>query len=517
MLNKVQLQLKNSFAVLAGLCFIFLCFLAVFNAGLIMPLKSAYVALGTFGLALILLLAFWVFNIFFEKLPRYAPFILVGILLFTYLPLQVYVAGEFATTPSTNWDFGIVAGQAMNYVLNNVNPGTYFCTCPNNIPLFFLLTAVFKVAVLFNPESLNTAGIAFNILCLDLGYLFAALTAQKMCKKSGAAPATLLLLLFCAPVLFYTSIYYTDTITFFCPIAGVYFWLCAKEHLAQKHNKKAFVFLAGSIAVLVFGTLLKTTVGIVFVAIIIDIFRFGPLRKTAKVAFAAAALFIILFLPANSIMKSSPIFPEDDTVRLPLTHWVMMGLHGNGGYYDPDFGLSLSMPAENRSKYIWAEICRRIESYGPAGFADHLIKKNTFIYGDGTFYTCIKLHRDRVKASPLDNLIFPGHRYYGFYSYYCQWFMALFLLGALAGTLLLLQKGVADGGLFICSCSLFGLFLFECIWEARSRYLLNFVPVFAVLVIFCMHLVLAAIQQKVKLPAANKPQGGTAGLPAHKK
>ena len=60
--------------------------------------------------------------------------------------------------------------------------------------------------------------------------------------------------------------------------------------------------------------------------------------------------------------------------------------------------------------------------------------------------------------------------------------VSLFSVAAAAGMLLFsAAPALAAGGGFsvgTAGISLFGLFLFECLWEARSRYLLNYLPVF---------------------------------------
>lgn len=54
--------------------------------------------------------------------------------------------------------------------------------------------------------------------------------------------------------------------------------------------------------------------------------------------------------------------------EIPKTHWIMMGLAGNGGYNNEDYVLTFSAPdGETRKALIRDEIAARLKEMGPAG------------------------------------------------------------------------------------------------------------------------------------------------------
>ena len=111
----------------------------------------------------------------------------------------------------------------------------------------------------------------------------------------------------------------------------------------------------------------------------------------------------------------------------------------------------------------------------------HLEDKIQFTWGDGVYFAPEKLKREPVKESALHSwVLYDGRDYQKTYMY-CSAVQLLLLAGILLSVLRnFLEKGRVRE-VQAMQLAVFGLFLFLLIWETRSRYLVNFVPVFLLL------------------------------------
>ena len=113
--------------------------------------------------------------------------------------------------------------------------------------------------------------------------------------------------------------------------------------------------------------------------------------------------------------------------------------------------------------------------------AEHLRAKVVFTWGDGVYFAPEKLKRDPVKESALHSwVLYDGADYPKTYLY-CSAVQLLILAGILLSVLRnFFEKGRVRE-IQAMQLAVFGLFLFLLLWETRSRYLVNFVPVFFLL------------------------------------
>jgi hypothetical protein len=302
------------------------------------------------------------------------------------------------------------------------------------------------------------------------------------------------------PLLNYIAIYYTDTLTLPFPILALYLWLCAKENYKKKSYKKATLQVLGAVLSITAGSLLKISVVIVLVAIVIDAFLCFPIKKSLLIFASIIAFFCMMYFPANYAIMHAPFLPEDNPEDyIPRSHWIMMGLHDTGTYYDPDYKLTLSIDPELRDEFVKQEIQNRISDYGFFGLLAHQAQKTAFVWGDGDYFTHIKMMRDRANPSSLDQyVIYDGERH-AIYAYYCQFLQLINISAFVLAAWYMLRNKAIGNALLPYTLSVFGLFLFQNLWEARSRYLLNFLPIFIVITICIYTDLFDALDKKLPL------------------
>ncbi len=129
-----------------------------------------------------------------------------------------------------------------------------------------------------------------------------------------------------------------------------------------------------------------------------------------------------------------------------------------------------------------AEISRRVEEKGFDGMVDHLKNKLSFIYSEGTFGACYKLDRAVVRPNGLhEYIIYLGSRFSLLGNYSLALFMMMLVLIVFAVFMGIKSK---DTSAVMPAMSLIGVTIFLLIWEARSRYILNFLPLFILMAVF---------------------------------
>lgn len=179
--------------------------------------------------------------------------------------------------------------------------------------------------------------------------------------------------------------------------------------------------------------------------------------------------------------------------EFPLEHWVAMGLEGTGGYNADVYWMTASVEGKEEKKAVdKAFIQKKLSEYGAEGMIRHLKQKIYFTWGDGVYFAPEKLKREPLKTSRLHAwVLYDGSEYAKVYKY-CNAYQLLLLLGIAASLFRnLLEKGRLRE-VFVIQLAVFGLFLFLLVWETRSRYLVNFVPLFILLALDGMQGIVSA-------------------------
>jgi 4-amino-4-deoxy-L-arabinose transferase-like glycosyltransferase len=308
---------------------------------------------------------------------------------------------------------------------------------------------------------------------IDLALAFLYLTARKWFGLKNATMILVLCLLF-SPFITYVPIYYTDTISMPMSIGMLYFYTLSLG--GRNKNRLLFLFLAALLGAL--GVLIKPTVGILFAALVIHLFlteRFTSFMKQAVLV--VAVLFIGLKIYA-AMIDSSGILPLPyKQTGYPYTHWMMMGLKGPYGFYDyHDVKYTESFLTKEKRKEANMEVIKiRLHNYGLMGIARLFSTKNLFTWGDGTYFAPVKLDRG-AKYTAMHSYLLPMKSNQNYvYIYFCQIVnLSLLSLILLSGWRQLRNRQITL--ISVCALSLFGLGVFLLVWEARSRYLINFAP-----------------------------------------
>ncbi len=474
-------QLTKIFMVIMSLvCLVMLCSSIVFSTNVFYQ-SSKFISISLFFVILLI----WFF--FYKKiasrivsLDSSKKKICFGIYFFCFFLIQYFLFQELKVNPT--WDFGVLYNNALSYVRHEaIGYIEYFEYCPNNILIYLFYILVLKVSQ-FIPGigALNLLGI-LNILFIELSCYFTYLIAKKIYNERIAV-TVLFVLLFLSPLFLYNPIIYTDTTTLFIPVFLIYLFL--REQEAEGKAKFFYLVLFAFMAYV--GYKLKMSCFIMVIALLLHFFLNSKWKDLGKYFVTLGIVFIsCTFLFQAFILNNSKFHFQDNGVgNLPFTHYVMMGLEDNsrdypnrmtyGGYVEEDVNFTKSIPSDQRASKNIEEIKRRLSTYTPFEYIQYLGKKIANTWGDGTYFAPIKLSRSPLKTSYLHEFVLPSGSYFNVYLNISQaiQFALLFLL------LISVWLQRNDRSKTYLYTSIFGLFLFLLIWETRSRYIVNYIPIF---------------------------------------
>ena len=339
----------------------------------------------------------WVLWKLFGRLPALSAGrqrLVVGVLLALFLCVQLAVGMVMRVEASAHWDFGIVREAAAQNALTGAVPqGDYFTLWPNNAPVYLLLAWLMRLpAALWGTEP---ACYAFAVVC---NCLFANLSLflcyRAACRLFGARVALfgLLCSFLLLPFTAYMPIVYTDTLTLIFPVGMLILWLGARDTLVAQgpRTRAAWLRVCARLALLgglcAVGAKLKITVAIALAAIVLDALLLLRWRRAlAACGVCCAAFGLGMGLLGLYCSRTALLPPRKAAEAVPYAHWVMMGLHGVGNYYDPDYQLTLSQDTYEARKALDEQvIMQRLREFGAGGFLRHCADKLSFIFGDGT-------------------------------------------------------------------------------------------------------------------------------------
>lgn len=166
-----------------------------------------------------------------------------------------------------------------------------------------------------------------------------------------------------------------------------------------------------------------------------------------------------------------------DEAGFPPTHWIMMGMVGNGWYNDDDVLFSDGIYNDKGKKAV-AEanlqvIKERLNDYGLRGYIKFINHKLMVTWTDGTYFAPEKLRRTPVKDTKMYPYIVGENNKY--YVYISQVMNIILFVGIILSAIKNFKSKINIYSLSYIA--LFGTILFLMIWETRSRYIVLMLPI----------------------------------------
>ena len=389
--------------------------------------------------------------------------------------IVVYFSMKLAVTHFA-WDPMMVRIGVDDLLTGGNLDNYYFNWYPYQRSLVYFLFPFVKIVRVLGLN-INTHDVLMfvNAVAVILTIVFAYLVIRTWLGRERALFWLLLTPILLLPLLLYAPIYYTDTLS--AVFVAFSFFLLMKLYKGCKHARIVALLLG---LACFFGMQVKATAIILVIAAAIVLFlklKYEMIPRYLATATIVILAFVPLTLAWNSFRDGQSSHPE---TAVPLAHYIAMGLKGDGGFNGEDAEDAAHVIAEGGDikAFETNKIKERLADYGVGGYLAFASRKISYTWGDGEYYAPNKLSR---------NPSHPGSAIAGFVYGGKQDILAFFL-GAvhLAMLLLFVYAGWRtlkdfDPVISILKLCLIGVFIFFLVWEARSRYLLNFLPLFTIL------------------------------------
>ena len=348
----------------------------------------------------------------------------------------------------------------------------YFCMFSNNLGGLMVFKILFSFCRLFSITDYYTVALVFTIVLVQLTVICTCAVAKRLHGVTGEM-IVLCMYFLTVPFFFMGAVFYTDVLSMLFPILTYYLYLKAKE--AEKNHFLWWIAMAAAAAA---GMLIKMTVGIVLIAIVIQEIFAGEWKHTLAMTGVSAVVIVCIFAAFHASIYPSLIDPDRaEKGGMPYSHWVAMGLHGNGAYNGEDYARAQALPNKTERDRANAElIVQRIRENGVSGMLELFVRKSVRCFGNGTYALSDFLDDRPQQRGILHEFVLYDGKDYALYSHFCQGVhTALLFLAAISGVFAAIHAR-KKAEQFVPQLSIFGLLLFLLMWETSARYIQNYMP-----------------------------------------
>ncbi len=370
------------------------------------------------------------------------------------------------------WDMGDVfdiAERCLNK--ESIKEESYLAIYPNNTMQTLIEIAVLVVSNAVGITDNITVITTFNALCISLAVILSYYSALKMFGRKNAL-MHLILCVLTSPLFLYSAIYYTDTFSLPVGVGILLLWLVIKD----KENSLIKLILNILVGLLVFlGIQIKVLSIFVFIAIVVYELSVGKRKDVLKSLCVVLPIVVVSLILFNTFVTNKIVSEElSNKAKMPIEHWIMMGLNGNGNWNFGDYVFTLKYEDyDTRQEKVREEIIRRITSKSLTTHAKNLYSKITFVWHDGTYWVPIKLAKGMLSKGVLHEVVLKNGKYSNIYKYIPQAMHFGMLIYIIIAIIKSINNKDMENMQNVLIVTIFGMFVFMLIWETRSRFLLN--------------------------------------------
>ena len=405
-----------------------------------------------------------------------------------------------------NWDMGTIFNTVIS---DEFMPDFtyYFSYFPNNLFVTFSFRWIYELFFPISEQGFLAILVMINILAVDSSILMGFFLTRKF---FGLKTSFLYLIIVTA--LFGLSpwlmVPYSDTLAMPFTLFGT--WVLIKLLECNKiYGKTLLVLLAG--IVFFVGYSIKPTTLIVLIAAFALIFLSrGKMVEFLKYCGLVVGIFAIMISAKAAwnhyIYEVQDKMVVDETVAFPWTYWLAIGLsQPNGMCNEQDQWDTVYRGTSSRMEELHKEMVKeRLLNFGVIGYGKFLLNKLQVISTEGSFFWAQEGginsgDFDLTNSNIIKETFYPNGKYFQWYTFYTNgiWSLVLLFIVMPAFWKKSDEDQKTNRKLLAFRIVIYGLLCFLLLFEARSRYLILYVPYFSILAA-------VGINHRLQLPVIKK-------------
>lgn len=400
---------------------------------------------------------------------HYLPYILFSI----FLIFSIISGMIFKVNPT--WDMGTVFEIAKEYVNEGtINNTFYLAQFPNNTMMLCIDIVIMKVFKLFHISDYLTGITIVTAIIITLSVIITYYIAKKILGDKKAL-MFLIIAIFTTPLYLYASVYYTDTFSMLLVVLLFYVWLILREE-RNKKRKVALQILYGIILFLAYE--LKLTSAFIYIAIVMYEICNTNIKTVIKNNCIVIPITIICIVSFKFVILNNLTTEEErDKYQIPTEHWIMMGMNGVGSFEYKEYEYTIQYPTlEERAQADRQMIMKRLKERTINEHIKNITRKLGYTWHDGTFFIPDILRREPVNKNILHEFVLEDGKYDFLYKYIPQVMHFSMLIFIIINLKRIIENKEYNSKEIVGMITIFGVMMFLIIWENRSRYLVNIIP-----------------------------------------
>lgn len=415
------------------------------------------------------------------------------------LGLQILIVwGAFI---NLGWDVSTIKIAAIGFLESgqmDYPSRLYFALNPNNIVILDITIGFLKLGQICHIDGYKVMVIC-DIALNNMAVLFSALCVYKVTKKQRLAYCVYGVAALLFGLLPWMTVPYTDMFSILFPILSLYIYIYVRKTTMPNILKVLLIVLLPSLGYLMKPSNLFILFAIFICEAVNVLQKIIQREKGGKQLFyLVVGVFISFFIViVGKTVSYQVINYTESNMKKPIEQFLLLGANvetvGQWNEADESFFTAI-VDRDEKRKMIAEAVMRRYQEMGVSGWFEHLSKKTYLNYssgifgweGQGGFAEHIGEKTIKLKQF-ICNIFYPScGKYFSGYATFMQFVWYFIMIGGGIGAgkniyeIIQGKRKSSDVGLIV-EITLIGMFVFLLFFETNARYLISFLPLFAIL------------------------------------
>lgn len=381
--------------------------------------------------------------------------------------------------PQGKWDMGTCFEIADEWVREGTYTNTFYPSqFPNNIMMIVIDSVILTGFKIVGIDDFIRGITIVDAIVVSLSVILSFFIVKKILDRKKALLYMFIALL-TTPLYLFVAEYYTDTYSMLTAVLLFYFWLILRDGKKKKITKFLLCMLYA--VILFFAIKIKVTSAFVFIAILFYELVQGEYMLVLKryICIVPITACLIILFNVTVVNKLAPAENRDRN-EVPTEHWIMMGMNGVGSFSYEEYAITLApenVTYAQRRDVARKTIIERLKTRSADEHIKNLNAKLGFAWHDGTFWAYRVLRIGPIKEGTLHKYVLVDYEESKYYKYIPQTLHFAMLIFIFFNVCRIIREKNWKTKEIIPIVTMIGYMIFLLIWENRSRYLVNIIPI----------------------------------------